>query len=706
MSLGRDAGVARRADGRSTMKALLDVLPTLPRFSGFGSAQVNFESLVSHRESVQAEATVESVYAHMQTHQHEYVAVLERGRTVGLVSRGHIGFILGSRYGFAIYGRQPVREHLLAHSLHVHLDTPLLAVLERALNREGEEFYEDAVLVGAQEEYLGIISVQTLVRLQTQLIANTTHQVESQRATLAERNRALTQSLDELRRSRGRYDILFQTSALGVALLDRRCRVETHNRRFAALLGLERVQEGFNFCDLVVPSDRQAFLLLVQRQENDGEEEARPQTAHSGEFRLQLPRLGVRQIKLFVSWILETSQICVLLDDVSEQRLIERKLAQKEKSNLLESLVGGIAHELNNKLTPVLMLSELVMEDLQQDTVPKETAQHCASMRSCAVEAARIIRQLLQLSKPVKMELAPCDLGEIIDDTLTILSHRIRQGGINRDIQLPPGKTLVMADAQQIKQVIINLVLNSLDAMETSRRRELTIQVRRENGCQVLCIGDSGCGIAPEHVSRIFDPFFTTKSPDRGTGLGLSVCYSILKQHGGDIQIQSVPGEGTEVRVKIPAATQMPAAPPLAARPPEAPLPKPPPAAAGAGGHRRVLIADDEDVIANMLKLLLGRSLACQVELVADGDIAIERLKSESFNLVICDVRMPRVSGFEVFRWVREQRPEMIGHFFFITGDAGSVDLNEEVEMLGVPVLRKPFETEVLLKQCQLLLKD
>lgn len=667
------------------------------------------DSLIGHREAVEADTTLEAVYGYFQSHEPEYVGVTRHGRVVGMVSRGHVGFLLGARFGFAVYGRQPVGQHLMARHLAVPDQMPLLELLDQALSREGEEFYDDVALTDEQGMFRGIIQVQTLVRLQTRLIAESTSQIEAQRKTLAERNRALNESLDELRRSQGRYDILFQNNVLGVALLNRLCQVESHNRRFEVLLGLDSAKDSakaLNLGDLIVPADRQAFFLLVRRQESDAEDEPRSPIAHSGDFRLQLPRLGIRQFKIVVNWVGETGQFSVLLEDVSEQRVLERKLAQKEKANLLESLVGGIAHELNNKLTPILMFADMVTEDLRLKADPVVILGHCTAMRNSATEAARIIRQLLQLSKPVKMELVQCDLREIIEDTLTILTHRLRQADVQHEVLLPGATVCVMADAQQIKQVLVNLLINSLDAMEGSPRRALRFEVTRDNGCWLLTLADTGCGIAPQHLNRVFDPFFTTKAPDRGTGLGLSVCYTIIKQHGGELTLQSVPGEGTQARVKLPAAAVAIAQSPERGGNPAASSPGPERFAASVTGARRILIVDDEDAIAVILRSIVQRNMGSQAEWVADGQTAITRLKAEHFDLIISDVRMPHISGLDLFRWVRESRPELARRFIFITGDAGSTSLNEELDTLGVPVLRKPFPMEVFLTQCQLLLQS
>lgn len=691
----RHGAITRRGDGRKGMISPSDHLVR----SALREQRVDLESLIDHRESVDAAMTVESVYDYLQHHEREYLGVTENGQAVGLVSRGRIGFLLGARYGFAVHARQPIREHLLAGGLLLSASTPLPELLERALSRGGEEFYDDVLLTDTRGGFLGVIQVQTLVRLQTRLIAEKTNELDDQRKTLAERNRALTESLDELRRSRGRYGILFQNSVLGVALLNRFCEVESHNQRFAVLLGQESGNQHLNVCDLILPAERQTFLLLVKSQEGSAEEEYRQAMTHSGEFRFLLPRLGIRQFKVFIHWIRETNQFCVLLEDVSEQRILERTLAQKEKANLIESLVGGIAHELNNKLTPIQMFAEFVIEDVKARNDPATIIGHCDAMSKCATEAARIIRQLLQLSKPCKMELTHCDLREIANDAITLLKHRIRQADVTVELASGEPPAYIMADAQQIKQVIVNLVLNSLDAMEGTQRRCLSLSLGEEGNSWIFVVTDTGCGIAPEHLSRVFDPFYTTKAPDRGTGLGLSVCYNIVKQHEGELTLQSTPGVGTQVRVKLMAATNPPPSSQAASPPPSRLAP------AAVTRPRRALIVDDEDSIAVMLRTVVQRKLGCRAEWVADGETAIRRLQAEPYDLIISDVRMPHFSGFDLFQWVQKHQPLLASRFIFITGDAGSINLNDELDRLGAPVLRKPFALEAFLGQCQLLLQ-
>ncbi len=284
--------------------------------------------------------------------------------------------------------------------------TPLLEVFEVALSRHGDYFYDDVVLVDEAGSFLGMIPVQTLVRLQTQMIAEQVRLAEKQQLELREKNQQLFRNINELRQSRGRYEILFENSALGVMLLDRHGVIETCNQRLERLLGIEATLAHpgqLNLPDLILAGERERFLHLLRGLE------MLPAAAapNSGEFTLSLPGRGPRLFKFFLSWIQETGQICALLDDITEQRVLERRMQQKEKSALLESLVGGIAHEINNKLSPIIGYADLLSNEVRQLHTTADLEHYCLIIRDSALESAKIIRQLLQLSRPHKVEMAP-----------------------------------------------------------------------------------------------------------------------------------------------------------------------------------------------------------------------------------------------------------------------------------------------------------
>jgi len=547
------------------------------------------------------------------------------------------------------------------------------------------------VLVDEAGNYLGMIPVQTLVRLQTQKIAEQVRLAEKQQLELREINQQLFRNINELRQSRGRYEILFENSALGVMLLDRHGVIETCNQRLERILGFEAAParpSQLNLPDLIPAGERERFLRLLQ-----GLEMLPAAAPNSGEFTLSLPGRGPRLFKFFLNWIQETGQICALLDDITEQRVLERRMQQKEKSALLESLVGGIAHEINNKLSPIIGYADLLSDEVRLLRTTSDMEQYCLIIRDSAMESAKIIRQLLQLSRPHRVEMARCDLKQLVQDAVNLLRFRLRDLGCQVHLSLPDDECPLLADAAQIKQVVINLVLNAADAMEGRPNCELRLRVVLSGKHLHLLVSDTGHGIKPEHVARIFDPFFTTKAPDRGTGLGLSVCYSVIKQHDGEIAVAETSAQGSTFKITLPCGEVSSA--PVTSR-------HLLPAGADYSFHScRVLIADDEEFVSGLVQETLRLKLGCQIDKALDGAKAIERIGKTDYDLIISDVRMPTLDGFGLLEWIKANRPGLVSRFMFITGDAGSVELNQKLEMSELTVLRKPFSVETLLQACR-----
>jgi CheY-like chemotaxis protein len=234
--------------------------------------------------------------------------------------------------------------------------------------------------------------------------------------------------------------------------------------------------------------------------------------------------------------------------------------------------------------------------------------------------------------------------------------------------------------------------------MEKMRPAILTLNAENDGTMVRFSISDCGQGIKAEHLPRIFNPFFTTKGPDKGTGLGLSVCESIVRQHGGEISVESVVGQGTKFSLTLPRPSKSPERKPALSWSPQGTEIR-----TGAHPIRRVLLADDELVIATLMKETLTQNLGYVVELASNGQEAIERLERKEYDLIISDVRMPVVDGLGLFQWVKDHSPPMAKAFLFITGDAGSRELSLELKRLGAPVLQKPFGIENLLEHCRSL---
>lgn len=668
------------------------------------TARFPLASLVDHQECVQVGESLERVHEWFQHHPHEFAAVVDGDLYTGLISRGHLGFLLGTRFGFTLHSRHLIQEHLLRGSLVATLSLPLMDLLEQALSRTGEAFYHDVPLTDEAGHFLGIIPVPTLVRVQSAIIAEQVQLAETRRNELQAKNHDLFRSLHQLRQSQGRYETLFQNSPLAVALLHPDGRIEAFNTRMQTLLGPYGELEGFppNLADLMPLKHRVSFLELLRLYESC----ASLACNHADEFTVHLPILGERLFKFHTSLVRETGQICTILHDITEQRAMERKMALNDKAQLFESLVGGIAHELNNKLAPVLGFSELMQGRLETLGGQDALQSYCSAISRSAHECVRIIRQLLQLSRPAAMEFSRTDLGTVLTEAASIMRFRLRSTEAELDLSIPEEPVWVLADAAQIKQVLINLMINAVDAVEGAARKELSLRVEAQGKWAALLVQDTGHGISPEHLGRIFDPFYTTKPVDRGTGLGLSVCLGIVRQHHGEISVKSIPGEGTLFQVLLPLApaedqsawgpsralsqlTRLPGG-----LPPPHDLPR-----------MNVLVIDDEEYITSLVQELLKIRLGWRVDRVHDGRQAIERMDGTPFDLVITDLRMPGLDGFAVLKWIRDARPKLLPRVIVITGDSGSQSLDQELIELGVPVLRKPFTPDELVAQCQMALR-
>jgi two-component system NtrC family sensor kinase len=658
------------------------------------ATEIDLLSLVIHREWVSDTEKLEDVYRYFEQHSSKFIGVISEGKLIGIASQSKIGFLLGSRYGFSMFGRKPVRTQMLDRHLCIRRGTPLLEVLDLALSREGDEFHEDVALLGGQGEFLGIIPMQRLVRLQSQIISEKTRLAEEQQKNLAAKNQQLFSSLHKLRQSQGRFDILFENSALGVALVEPTGEIESCNRRTELLLGITGTAAGAFLPDMMDAASREEFLQLLQRHEQlhgNG-------SSFQIECRLQLPDRGRRLFKFFSNWIKETGQICVLLDDITEQRQLEMKAAQEDRSTTLDTLAGGVAHEINNKLSPIVGFSELVLEDVKRSGGSAETVKYCNIIRECAIESAKIITQLLQLSRPPSTEKQCCDLRVIAEQVVSVLRFQIRQCEAELTFKLSQQEVWISADQGQIKQVIINLIINSLQALDGRQKRHVVVTVDGDGPLATLSVEDTGGGIKPDHLKRVFDPFFTTKSFGRGTGLGLSVCASIVQRHGGDIQIESEPGLGTTVKVQLPVATIVPVRKQDLENGARDLNDEKSPAS-------RVLVVDDEEFVGCAVQESLRSRLGCGVERVANGLLAVERLQRSEFHLIISDVRMPGMDGFELYEWVQKNHARLAEHFLFITGDAGNAELHEKLNRLRAPVLRKPFTLENLVQESRRLMK-
>lgn len=653
-------------------------------------------SLVGHAEHVCAGDTIETVFEGFRHHACEFVGVLEGKRFLGMVSRGQLGLLLGTRYGFSVHSRHPIREHLLPETLVVTPSTPFLQVLNLALTRTGKAFYQDLGLVSETGDFLGIILVPALVRAQSRLMMEKVSQVETQGFELGRKNDELYQSIVQLRKSEDRYESLFRYSPMAIALLAPDGTIEARNPRMENLL---RNGQGGpshdNLAGQIDPEDRPAFLEFLASQEGRTD----PGAVTPREFRLFLPERGRRLIRAHTCWIQETGQVCAVLQDITELRELEQNAALNEKRTMLETLVGGVAHELNNKLAPVLGFAELLRFKLENAGVSQRILNYCDMIEQSVRDSAKIIQQLRQLSRPVSLESAAVDPAALVEEALVLMKYRIRASEVELDLALPASCPRIWVDPNQIKQVLINLVLNALDAMENSPVKRLRIGGFVQSTEFTIQVTDTGEGIPPDVITRIFDPFYTTKALDKGTGLGLSVCLGIVKHHKGSIRVDSMPKKGTTFLVNLPLAsaqtTRVPEHAPV--------VPATETRRARSGRPLNVLVVDDEESITALVHDSLSTSAGWRVIRAHSGQEALQNLQEEGVDLLITDLRMPSLDGFGILKWVHRERPALYFRTLVITGDAGGPVMDDELADLNLPLLCKPFSPSELQRVCDSL---
>jgi len=236
---------------------------------------------------------------------------------------------------------------------------------------------------------------------------------------------------------------------------------------------------------------------------------------------------------------------------IEAQMEAERKLIQAEKLAAVGEMAAGIAHELNNPLTTVTGFTELVLDELPDDSVFRVDL---GLVLKEARRARDVVRRLLDFSRSSESERTRADLNELLDDVLSLTNHLMRTSGVQLDVSLGNKLPWVIVDRNQMKQVFLNLFHNALQAMPTGGRLVVKTGKRQKDGRKwvTTTIADTGDGISEEDRERIFEPFFTTRSEEGGTGLGLSVTYGIVSDHGGEIDVESELGKGTNFIVRLP----------------------------------------------------------------------------------------------------------------------------------------------------------
>ncbi len=365
---------------------------------------------------------------------------------------------------------------------------------------------------------------------------------------------------------------------------------------------------------------------------------------------------------------------------VSTLKTTQAQLMQSEKLSAVGQFVAGVAHELNNPLTSVIGFSELLQAT---STDPKQTDQLGHIARN-ALRCHKIVHSLLGFSRQHEPERKLVRLHEVADAVVEIVAYDMRVNNVilERDYaaNLPP----LLGDVHQLQQVVLNIVSNARQALETFRRDgRITLRTGTTGDLVWLRIIDNGPGISPENLKKIFDPFFTTKPQGKGTGLGLSLSYGIVQEHRGHIRAESQPGVGTEFILEFPVADPA-AAGPVLFRPDS----KPPVPARGASYH--ILAVDDEESILTLVQEILI-SAGHRVETVGSGQAALNLILKNNYDLIVSDWKMPGLDGINLYQELLLRKPEAARRMLFMTGDVIKDSFQNFLKQHGRTCLPKPF---------------
>jgi PAS domain S-box-containing protein len=405
-------------------------------------------------------------------------------------------------------------------------------------------------------------------------------------------------------------------------------------------------------------------------------------------------------------------RLCYVIDDVTERRKLEARLQLADRLVSVGTLAAGVAHEINNPLTYVLGNLSLAARELdalaapgsaqpapaQPPTPPPTLAEQLARCRSAVALASdgaervrQIVRDLKLFSRVDGGQRTAVKVRDVLESAIQMTWNEIRhRARLVRDFSEAP---LVEADEAPLAQVFLNLLVNAAQAIPDGRAAEnqITVSVSTgERGEAVVEITDTGEGIDPQNLPRIFDPFFTTKPVGVGTGLGLSICHGIVTDLGGTLSVDSRGGQGSRFRVTLPPAAARPAAPrekPGRVR----------------GRRGRVLVIDDEPRVSAAIAGLLSdehetRAVSSAAEALAllDG--------GERFDVLLCDLLMPQVTGMELFSLLCERRPELARRVVFLTGGAFTEGARAFLQRVSAPRLDKPVDVSLLRQTVQTIL--
>jgi two-component system cell cycle sensor histidine kinase/response regulator CckA len=376
----------------------------------------------------------------------------------------------------------------------------------------------------------------------------------------------------------------------------------------------------------------------------------------------------------------------VLITDITERQRAEEALRKSEKLAAIGQLISGVAHELNNPLSSILILVETLLQDVR----PLEDTEALTTIRDQARRSRAIVRDLLSSARGGPVRRQPTCVRDLLQRTARGLAPQVEELGGELEVILDDALPELLMDPTAIAQVITNLVVNAAQAAQSAHgggRVRLRGLARPTH--VAIVVEDNGDGIAGDAAARLFEPFFTTKPPGVGTGLGLAVSRGIVEVHHGTLMAENIAGGGARFTVTLPAPPHAKSGDAVATATATT---------AGADRARRVLIIDDEPSIRMALRRFFTRR-HWLVDEAGDGGAALRALlapDAPDYTLIVSDLKMPGLSGIALHDRLVSERPGIVDRMIFSTGDVASPDAHAFLDRVKAPVLQKPFELTTL----------
>ncbi|MBA2628115.1 MAG: GAF domain-containing protein, partial [Gemmatimonadales bacterium] len=442
-----------------------------------------------------------------------------------------------------------------------------------------------------------------------------------------------------LQRSTEQWETAFNALTEGIAVVGPEGTVLRANSSLARMAGTaEPTLVGQNFASaLFGVSDAAAGIITAARHgERPAPMQVRSDSAHRT-FRLTAAPLGD---------LAGNGSVVALVEDVTEQREMEAQLIHNEKMATIGQLVSGVAHELNNPLTSIAGLTELLLETVPLADAPRD---HLRVIHDQAERAGRIVRNLLTFARKGTPDKTPVDINDVVVRTTLLIAYEMKLRGIELDSRLSTEPLIVIGDRYELQQVLLNLVTNAVQAVGSlpeGRPRVIGIETRPAGDHVILRVSDSGTGVTPDLVPYLFTPFFTTKAPGQGTGLGLSLSYGLVESHDGRLSYAAAAIGGAEFTITLPAVGN------------------------DGADVRRVLVVDSDPAVHRTISALLGCE-KCVVEGVRTADHALTLAHERNYDLVIADDGAVTGSGAPFSEALLQARPDWAGRLAVIAGGRG-----------------------------------